>query len=316
MFNRISLCLSLALAFSSSAAQAHNLFVTPGGSGEVCNVDQPCASVQLAIDAAESGDHIFIGPGTYHENLTVAVDKSELRISGTGNDQVFIVSPLSSQDINGDAKLDIVLDIFASGVTVEKLSLIHPPGQTLNRDIGVFIHGSAHGTVIQKTHIERQRDSGNLEPSEPGPGSRGILVLRAKGTHLVKNEVGGNYQDAIHLPANKSVVMKNHVYDATRIGIAAIQETQTSDNNNSTITKNFISNSGVDGIQIQSDHNTVSHNNIRNSQGNAITLCGVGTVCVAPGVNASADNNTVSGNVLINNNTDIVDGGVGNIIEQ
>ena len=304
---------SLVLAFISATTQASNLFVTPSGSGILCSVDEPCAKVQTAIDGAQTGDHIYIGPGTYRENLTVNADKTDLHISGTGNDQVFVVSaggntkPKVSPE---GVQMDIVLDIFASGVIVEKLSLMHPPGQADKRDIGIFVRPGAHGVVIQKTHIERQRSGDMLEPTTPG--SRGILVVRAPGTHIVKNEIGGNYQDHIHLPSSHSVVMKNAISHATRLGIVVVQENPDSDNSKNHISKNWISDSGSDAIQIQGDHNVVTNNHIRNSDGAAITLCGVGTSCAPPGDSASADDNTVHDNVLEGNNMEVVDGGMNN----
>jgi len=311
----LTVCLVLALNYID--AQASNLFVTPSGDGVTCSVDAPCAQVQTAIDSAQTGDHIFIGPGTYNENLTVAADKTDLHITGTGSDQVFIVSAGANSPPkvtpNG-IQMDIVMDIFASGVIVEKLSLIHPPGQPDKRDIGVFVRPGTHGVVVQKTHIERQRNGGILEPTTPG--SRGILVFRAPGTHIVKNEIGGNYEDHIHLPTNNSVVMKNIVDNAKRLGIVVIQETLDSDNNNNRISKNLISNSGSDGIQIQGDHNFISNNEIRDNDGAAITLCGIGTSCVSPGDSASADNNSVEKNILDGNNMDIIDGGMNNAITQ
>jgi len=310
------LSLSLVILLSTVNAEAGYLFVTPSGSGTDCSVDIPCARVQTAIDAAQTGDHIYIGPGKYSENLSINADKTDLHITGTGSDQVFIVSAGGNSPAKTTADgtaLDIVVDIFASGVIVEKLSVIHPPGETDKRDIGVFIRPDAHGVVIQKTHIERQRNSGILEPTTPG--SRGLLALRAPGAHIVKNELGGNYEDHVHLPTNNSVIMKNTIADATRFGIVVIQENTESDNSNNNIANNLVTNSASDGIQIQGDHNFINHNDIRNSGGAAITLCGVGTTCASPGDSASADKNTVNNNSLDGNAMDIVNGGDRNVIE-
>jgi len=309
------LTFAASVALVGVTAQANNLFVTPSGSGASCSVDEPCAQIQSAIDIAQTGDHIFIGPGTYKENLTINADKTDLHLSGTGSDQVFVVSaggdnPLK-QTPDGN-QLDIVADISASGVIVEKMSLIHPPGETKKRDIGVFIRPGAHGVVLQKTHIERQRNAGLLEPTDPG--SRGVLVLRAPGTHIVKNEIGGNYQDHIHLPTNNTVVVNNTIANATRLGIVVIQETVDSDNSNNKIAHNLITDSASDGIQIEGDHNFINNNEIRNSGGAAINLCGPSSGCARPGDGASADNNSVNNNSLDGNAADIVDGGFGNTV--
>lgn len=307
--------ISVFISVFSTVAQAHNLFVTPSGVSLTCNVDDPCAKVQTAIDAAGAGDHIFIGPGTYTENLTVPAEKENLRITGTGKHQVIIVSAggLPEKVTASGVEMDIVMDIFAPGVTVEKLSLIHPGGAPTKRDIGVFIHPDADGVVIQKTHIERQRSGDYLEL--PGaPGSRGILVFRATGAHLVKNEVGGNYQDHIHLPTSQAVVAKNFVTDATRLGIVVIKEDANSDNSNNHIAKNLVIGSGSDGIQIQGNHNFVSKNEISDSGGAAILLCGLNSGCVDPGSDAIAINNTVDSNRLKNNAADIVDDGKNNAV--
>ena len=49
------------------------LLVTPGGD---------FATIQAAIDAANPGDTIVIGPGTYHENITI--NKANLTLTGSG----------------------------------------------------------------------------------------------------------------------------------------------------------------------------------------------------------------------------------------
>lgn len=300
----------------STPALSASLYVSPSGAGAECLANNPCASIQAAINAAAPGDTVNIAAGEYRENVTVPPGKNKLHIRGAGEDTTKVVSAGGNavpKEAPPGVPIDVVFDIIASDVTLEKLSIEHPIGVPSKRDLGIFVRPPAANTTIQKTTITRIRSGSNLEPTNPG--SRGIFVLQAKGTTISKNTIDGNYEDHLHIPSSHTTIDKNVVLDAKRVGIVIIQESPTSDSTKNVITGNTVTNSGGDGIQIQGDENAVTKNTVTQSGGAGIHLCGKGN-CVAPGVAAVANNNTVTKNKLENNSAgNVIDNGVGNTIK-
>ena len=304
--NRVIL-IAAALLLSISHSIAASLHVGPG------------ESIQAAINAANPGDTIMLGKGTYVENITIPADKTGLTISGKGAKKTVIVSGggnLNPKFAPAGVPADIIIDIFAADVTIRMLAIEHPVGETDKRDIGVFFRPPAVNGSLTKCEIARYR-TGILEPT--APGSRGLLIFRATGISVKKNDFEGNYEDHIHLPTSATTVVDNEVEDATRLGIVVIQENETSLSVDNMIIGNEVSGSGSDGIQIQGDNNSVIKNEVEENQGAGIRLCGPTSVpaCVAPGGLATASDNLVSKNESEDNaGGDILDFGTNNIVSK
>lgn len=310
----------LLVFFVSLSAHANNLFVSEDGIGMDCTMDNPCGSIQQAVDIAASDDHIHVGSGTYHENVTIAVDKAGLTITGEGADDTVLISVGGMSPPKfapPGVPADIILDVFAPDVSIKGITVRHSEDMVTKRDIGVFVRPPAINVKLKNLIIERYRIGEELEPTIPG--SRGILVFRAKDVEIKNNLIQGNYEDHIHLPTSNTLVNNNTVIGATRLGIVVIQETETSDSTNNIIKANRVSDSGSDGIQIQGDLNLIQANKLKNNAGVGIHLCGPCSgpipVCVPPGQNAVASENVVKGNSFSNNALgDIVDCGEDNMV--
>lgn len=307
----------LACSFLLSAVHAATLHVESGGYGSSCSAIDPCGSIQQAVNLATASDQIRIGEGSFVENVEIPPGKNGLEISGKGMDRTTVTSAggLSGKFAPAGVPLDAVFDIFSADISLEKMTISHPAGTPVKRDIAVFVRPPASNTEISQCRIRRDRDSGNLEPTQPG--SRGIFVIRAGGTEIEKNQFRGNYEDAIHIPAPDSEIVKNDILDAPRLGIVIIQETTDSNSRGNVIMKNSVIGSGSDGIQIQGDQSLVAKNTVSGSGGAGIRLCGaqVGD-CVAPGDAAVAESNSISKNMLSDNaGGAIVDDGTGNSID-
>lgn len=308
--------LSFAMAFSlCSNVNAATLYVNESGSGFSCSNIDPCPTIKQAVDNADAGDTIEVSAGTYIENVFVPPGKNGLVISGAGIDATVVRSAggLLNRFAPATVPLDAVFQIVSADVTVEKLTIEHPAGIATKREIGVFIAPPANNVTIQKCKIIRNSTG---EPTEPG--SRGVFVIQAGGAYIYKNVLRGNYEDAIHVPGHDMQIIKNDIADAPRLGIVVIQETSSSNNNNNLISKNTISNSGSEGIQIQSDNNVIVKNTITGSGGAAIKLCGIDIVgdCINPFDGwANAEENSVNKNNYSGNGVDgVVDNGTANVI--
>lgn len=307
---------SLLGALSTTPVLAAHLHVAPDGVAKTCTAKSPCGSIQAAVDAASPGDTIHLAAGRYVENLTIPVNKARLTLRGVGEDRTRVVSAgglATPKEAPAGVPADIVIDVLAPGVAIENLSIEHPAAAPTRRDIGVFVRPSADSVSLKKLALVRHRTGAALEPTDPG--SRGILVLQAKGTTIAGNAISGNYEDAIHVPASETTIEKNRIDTARRIGVAIIQETTTSQSTRNVVSGNTITRSGGDGIQVQGDGNTITKNTVSGSGGAGIRLCGAED-CVPPGASAVANDNEVVKNTLWGNKGgDIVDHGAGNTIK-
>ena len=303
----------LIVLFCSNVTEA-TFFVNSSGSGTVCTESSPCPLINVAIGNAAAGDTINVAAGIYDENVFVPPGKNGLIISGAGISKTVVRSAGGRPDVFAPptVPVDAVFQIVSEDVTVEKLTVEHPAGIAIKRELGFFVTPFAHGTTIQKCKIVRNSTG---EPTMPG--SRGVFVIRAGEVVISKNVFRGSYQDHIHVPGHDMEIIKNDVADAPRLGIVVIQETELSNNDNNIIAKNVITNSGGDAIQIQSDNNLIVKNTITNNGGAAIKLCGLSEIgdCIAPFDNWSeASRNTVNKNNYSGNGIDgVVDNGTDNV---
>jgi len=295
------------LVFNITTVFADILYVSPG------------ENIQSTINIANAGDTIKLAKGTYVENITIPADKTGLTLIGEGSGKTQIISDggdLNPKFAPATVPADIIIDIFAAGVTISKIGILHPEGETSKRDIGVFFRPPAINGRLSKCEIQRSR-SGNLEPT--APGSRGLLIFRATGITIDKNEFEGNYEDHIHLPTSATTVVKNEIEDATRLGIVVIQESETSLSEENMIISNEVSGNGSDGIQIQGDNNTIMGNEVEENHGAGIRICGPSSnpACVAPGSITTASYNVITKNELEDNaNGNLLDFGTNNSISK
>jgi len=308
---------SLSLAIFSQILSAADLYVSTDGSSLDCLKVNPCGSIQQAVDISHPGDEIHVAEGTYYENVSIGGPRNPnakpgIIISGEGDDDTIVVSNGGKGMRPAGVLADIVFDIWSADVTIKKLRIEHPEAVATKRDIGVFVGPPAINAKLEKCTIIRKRLGSNFELEPTIPGSRGILVFRAPGSVITKNEFKGNYEDHIHMPTQNSRITKNEVSDASRIGIVIIQESAGSNSTGSLVSKNEVSDSGSDGIQIQGDNNIIVKNEVENSGGAAIKLCGIDEVndCLQPfDLWSEASNNLVHKNDLEDNAAGLIDNG-------
>lgn len=308
--------LALLSGLPTSLVLAASLHVAPDGASNACTAKSPCGTLQAAVDAAKPGDTIHLAAGRYVENVTIPVDKARITLRGAGALTTRVVSAgglAAPKEAPAGVPADIVIDVLAPGVVVENLAVEHPAAVPTRRDIGVFVRPSAGKVSLKRLAFVRQRSGAALEPTDPG--SRGILVLQAKGTSISDNRLGGNYEDAIDVAASETTIEKSRIDSPRRTGVVIIQETTTSQSTRNVVSGNTITRSGGDGIQIQGDGNTITKNTVNDSTAAGIRLCGAED-CVPPGASAVANDNEVVKNMLSGNKGgDIVDHGAGNTLK-
>lgn len=184
----LTAALIAAATVGMSAATAQSIISVPG--------DFP--AVQSAINAANDGDIIEVGPGTYVENLEIIGKSITLRPSdpanpptidgGAGDDATLIISSLGSEvrglritnnggtsrstgiEVNGGAPLIVDNEVF---------------GNTGCAGAGVTARGSAR---IEGNHIHDNHVAG----CSGGTGGNGVLIIGDGETQLVNNLIENN----------------------------------------------------------------------------------------------------------------------------
>ncbi len=320
MKKNILVTIFLTLLVSSPLAVAKKLHVSTQGNGSNCSSQQPCGRIQTAIDIAEPGDNIKVLSGQYTENITIPAEKTGLVIEGGRRSTLISAGGQEGKEAPAGTPADIIVDIFAENVVLKHLIIRHPKGEASKRDIGIFVRPLANNVMLRHLKIQRLRTDGILEPTTPG--SRGVLVFRATGAVIKYNRLKGNYEDHLHIPASKALILQNHVVGAIRDGIAIIQEPPGTDGiSHPTIDNIVIGNrvidSGDEGLEVQGDETLILHNLSIGNMGNGLLLCGENSECNFPGgVSADASENFVYGNLFGNNNGEgLLDEGSDNIIK-
>src|SRR5947209_8241737 len=80
------------LAVGASPALAKELTVAKPGDTS-CGANSSFPTIQSAVDAASSGDHIKVCPGTYQEHVVIPAGKDDLDLQGKSVDNTFIQFP-------------------------------------------------------------------------------------------------------------------------------------------------------------------------------------------------------------------------------
>ena len=170
------LAIALLLTASSSSPEAGNsLFVKVNATGATCTQLKPCGSIQDAVDQAESGDTIFIGRGKFEEN--VLIETPGISLVGARRGRTVVVSAGGREGAVGNAgnPLDAIFEVKAPDVSLRHLSLLHPEGDAVKRDAGVFAWKGSDGLEVRNCVVQRLRNERIDEPTSPG--SRGCFCL-------------------------------------------------------------------------------------------------------------------------------------------
>lgn len=153
-------------AGASDAAQGIAESSAPGAwSGSTIQVPEDAPTVQAAVDLAQPGDMIFIGPGRYEE--AVEVNTPGLVIRGSDRNQVLLDARFEAEN---------VIEVYVDGVAVENLTVMNGVANGIywsgvrgfrasyvtaidNGDYGIYAFDSSDG-LFEYSYASGSPDSG------------------------------------------------------------------------------------------------------------------------------------------------------------
>jgi parallel beta-helix repeat protein len=210
-------------------------YVKEGGnnsnSGE--SWEDALATISEAIIRAENGDIIYVGNGTYYENVII---EEQLTIEGNG-------SGVSIIDGGGD---DNVVEINTKETNLSRFTI---KNSRMDSDYaGVRIAGSNDVDIFNNTIHNN---------------SKGIRCTSSNNIDIVYNTIYNNNLDGMHFEGCDVInILHNKIYDCGKMGIFFPDNCY-----NISIIKNTIDNINLSGIELHTDCDNVDiiNNNINNT---------------------------------------------------
>jgi len=156
------------------------IFPCPDPTGNTLTVGQgqTYTTIQAAITAANPGDLILVGNGTYQENLTVNVNNLTIRAQNPHNATI--------KYDNGDTDEQII-HITSSQVVLDGFVIEGPFHNDVQNMYGVYVTGGGSAEIVNNLiqHITEPGESGNQR-------GRGIVVRT--GSAYIQNNTVEDYQ--------------------------------------------------------------------------------------------------------------------------
>ncbi|AKB12123.1 cell surface protein [Methanosarcina thermophila MST-A1] len=263
------------------------------------------ATIQAAVDNANSGDTIIVSPGTYYENIIInkiGLKDLELRSASGDPANTIIANSTGSHVISmsyGDNLTIKGFTISGAGTGNAGINMVGSHHCTIENNIfsnnalgvqltssstyntirnNIFSKETAAGTAINIARSGSNEISGNTISNH----SSGILIGGSDGNKLSSNIVSQSIEDGILLQANsKNNILENNLVSTSgRYGIYCANSV---DNK---LISNMVSN-GTNGINLVfSPGSTISGNDVSFARDHAIFLDNSS--------NTNVENNSVS----------------------
>jgi len=157
----------------------------------VCPSGCPFTKIQDAIDAAEPGDTITVGPGTYPENLTITKrltleGAGRATISGDGNSPVISISNTRDVTIKGftiTSRTQRAILGGPDGIFVRNSTFVSIMDNTIigNVDDGIHIFENAQAVISNNTISDN-----NFE---------GVTIQKGSKATITDNTIEGEWRD-------------------------------------------------------------------------------------------------------------------------
>jgi parallel beta-helix repeat protein len=295
-----NLIAAIALAFGISSAFGSGAGLAAGQGN--CTVSVHVGqSIQAAIDGAQTGATVCVGPGTYQENLLIA--KDGITLQGAGPEKTVLVPP--AQPVEVCTQLQITpIDLEPTGINgicVGKLDSAGNILATVNdvRVTGFTVQGFP-GVGIVFAGTSRIRADHNVAA---GNGAYGITAFASSHGRFDDNASSGSGDAGIYIgdSPHADFTIDNNTSSANRWGILARDASagritgNTLDGNCSGLV--FLNDGTLAGVHhwVATD-NIVTHNDVNCPAGELpFTLTGLG-ILIAGGDHIVLQNNTVRSN--------------------
>ncbi|MFO8132531.1 MAG: peptidylprolyl isomerase [Thermoplasmatota archaeon] len=148
-------------------------------------------TIQAAVDAAGSGDTIYVYPGEYRETIAI-----ETTVSLVGEDKNTTV-------INGSGNGDVVT-VQADNVSISGFTVTGGGSDAHRSGLRISSHGNTiHGCIVRDNGRERYC-------YEQG----GLYLDESTGNRIIDNELYGNRETGVYLHhSSNNVFTGNHIHD-------------------------------------------------------------------------------------------------------
>jgi HYR domain len=166
----------------SARAQTNRFVIAIGGDdnpgfvNDCTSPDQPCATIQHAVDQSGAGDLIRLGPGTYVENVTVS---QSVTVQGDGT---------TGSTVNGNNTNSVFIINNGVTATLDTLTITNGTASAANSSEGGGILNSGALTVTGCTI------NGNHAPSGTSTGQGGGISNASPASTLtvINSTISGN----------------------------------------------------------------------------------------------------------------------------
>ncbi len=297
------------LAFAGSAS-AKTIYVP---------TDYP--TIQEAIDAASSGDIVFVYNGTYYEDGGVSISKNNITLQGEDANTTIIHGMWTAEKVvyvTGDYVN--VSDFTVAGSTASGYGIYVTGDNCIITDnnivescYGIYLYDSDNSTVAYNNASEREygiylsSSSNNTIANNIANSNQYGIYLDSSGNCVLKNNIANsNDYDGISLSSSSNCVLKNNIANSN--GWAGIHLSSSS---NCVLDNNIADSNDDYGISLFHSSNCVLKNNIANSSDYGIYLysssgCNITANIVDTNIygiclRSTSTNNNITENNIVNN---------------
>jgi nitrous oxidase accessory protein NosD len=176
----------------------------------VIRVPTDYPTIQKAINAAQNGDTIIVGPGTYNENIVV---NKSVKLDA---------SEVCKVTINGTkGKAGIVVDVDASNVEINGFHI-------RNGAIGIWVGVYLSNVIIQLNNIEEMGESGitadfvgnlKIEGNSVKNSPWGINKAQVEGGTVKNNRIEGSTKDGLSVSKSKDEEISGNTITNSSVGL-------------------------------------------------------------------------------------------------
>ncbi len=253
------------LIYTYQAKANHIYYVRTSGSDENDGLSPDTAflTIQKAVNTAQAGDFIFVGAGTYQEEVSFPN-------SGTQDNPIVVVADVEGE-YTGDAG-EVVIEGVNYGFVID--------GQDNIKIYGFTLRGASLANIYLNNTSNIYLSSLNIAQSQ----GDGIIIDNSNNIELVNNTVENNQSNGILIQnSSKIQINNNKVFTNQLNGISA-------DNLlSSTIKSNLIIQNQEDGIEIASSQIEILNNTFYQNQESGISLVGSPNVVIQNNIIVGSD---------------------------